>query len=226
MIVARVAESPTTVNRLAHRVARTFRLVIDEVEIVVVPRVEVPADNIPAFVFAEVKLVVEIFVDVEFVIVASDKFAVPAAIVAVASVAVPRVATPPFIAALAIVVVASADVPVAVKFVVAKLLVVAFVIVAFSAVNPSTASVLAHSVPRTFNQVIDEEETEVVAKVEVPVEVIVVRFAFVPEILVTVALVIVASNKLALPEFIVAAAIVVVARDVVPVFVNTPVVVE
>lgn len=236
VIVARVAERPTTVSKFAHNVANTFKLVIDEVEIVVVPRVVVPADRLPATVFVRVALV----------IVASDKLAVPAAIVAVAIVVVPetrfailafvavalvivaadKLAVPAAIVAVAIVVVAKLAVPVAEILFSAKFPVeVALVIVAFSAVNPNTFRTCVNKLVM-LAQTIDDDETVVVANVEVPDDVIVVRFAFVPETLVTVALVIVASDKFAVPPLIVATEIVVVARDVVPVLVNTPVVVE
>lgn len=46
VIVALVAEKFSTDKIFAQRVARTFKFVIDEVEIVVVPRVVVAADNV------------------------------------------------------------------------------------------------------------------------------------------------------------------------------------
>jgi uncharacterized protein (DUF736 family) len=202
VIVALVADKPTTFKIFAHKVASTFRLVILEVEIVVVPKVEVPADNIPAFVFAEVKLVVEIFVKVAF---------------------------PLFIVALAIVVVASVVVA-ETKFETLMLVEVALVIVALSAVNPSTLSMFAHKVANTFKLVIVEVEIVVVPKVEVPADnipaFVFAEIKLVVEIFVDVEFVIVASEKFAVPLFINALAIVAVASVVVPVFAKVPVVVE
>jgi hypothetical protein len=67
VIVALVAVKFNTFKILAHKVASTFKFEIEDVEIVVVPKVVDP----------EVKLVVEIFVEVLLVIVALDKLAVP-----------------------------------------------------------------------------------------------------------------------------------------------------
>ena len=50
VIVAFCAVNPSTFRTFAHNVARTFKLVIDEVEIVVVPKVVVPEDNVPVIV--------------------------------------------------------------------------------------------------------------------------------------------------------------------------------
>jgi hypothetical protein len=182
-----------------------------------------------------------VFVRVAFVTVASDKLAVPAAIVAVAIVVVPdtrfaifalvavalvmvaadKLAVPAAIVAVAIVVVAKLAVPVAEILFSAKFPVeVALVIVAFSAVKPRTESVFAHRVFSTFKNEILDVEIVVVPRVVVPA-VRVPAFVLAETVFVRVAFVIVASDKLAEP-----AAIVVVAREVVPVFVNTPVVVE
>ena len=200
----------TAFTKLANKLVSTFNQVTDEEETEVVAKVEVPIEVIVS-IFASVA--------VALVIVASDKLAVPLLIVALTIVPV------------AIVVVASAVVPVAViSLATNEPVVVALVPVAFIQVRLATESMLAQRVLSTFNQVTDEEETEVVAKVEVPIEVIVSILANV-----AVALVIVAFERLAVPLLIVAfpivpVAIVVVARAVVPVAVmllatNEPVVV-
>jgi hypothetical protein len=67
VMVALVVVRSRTLRTFAQRVARTFRLVIDEVEIVVVPRVVVAADKFPATVFVKVAFVA---VNSEIVVVA------------------------------------------------------------------------------------------------------------------------------------------------------------
>ena len=108
---------------------------------------------------------------------------------------------------VAAVTVASAVVPVAVKFVVAKFEVVAFVPVAFVKFKFNTESAFANKVFRTFNQVIDEDATVLVANEDVPPAVIFPLTASVP----IFALLIVEEDIVEVPIVVVASAVVPVA---------------
>jgi hypothetical protein len=172
VIVALSEVRLSTDKRFAYNVLRTFRNEIEDVEIVVVPRVVVAAVNSPAFVIADVRLVVEIFVEVEFVIVPFvEEIFVLVIFVLVIFVAVTFVETTFVEVELVIVafvvckLVAFTFVPFA--SVNAKFVVVAFVIVALSAVNPNTFNTLAQRVASTFRLEIDEVEIVVVPNVVV-----------------------------------------------------------
>jgi hypothetical protein len=154
VIVPLVAVMPTTERTLAQRELRTLRLVIVEVEMVVVPRVVVAAESVP---------LVEMF---------------PAHVM----VALPPNQLPPetvrFEAERAVAeVVARVVVPETVALTVAKLLVVALVMVALVVDTPEMLSVWIFAVPIVVEATVpvaiakvwaERSETEVVARDDVP----------------------------------------------------------
>jgi hypothetical protein len=192
VIVPFVAVKLSTDKIFAHKVAKTFKLVIDEVEIVVVPKVAVAPVKLPAtftlpvaaIVFAEIFPVTVALVIVALVfckllattlvpVILVETIFVEVLLVTVAFVTTALVAVKSVTVPVAIVVVASAVVPVAVILlatnepVVVALVPVAFVQAKLVVLRVTTFNIFAHKVLSTFNQVIDEVETVVVPKVVV-----------------------------------------------------------
>ena len=168
-VVALVAVKLNTDSAFANKLPNTLSQVTDDDATVVVASVLVPekATEPVAVKFPVARLVLVEFVVVPFVAL---KLKTESALANKLPRTLSQVTDDD-----ATVVVASVEVPVndtepvAVKFAVEIFVLVEFVSVAFAVLIPLILIDVAYNVPRTFNEVMDEDATVVVAKVDVPV---------------------------------------------------------